>query len=323
MEKMEQLNIRTKSTELGAKEGEVTVAVNAIGVLDHQNDISASGSFNKTLKENFKNIRHYLNHNNEQLIGCPIEGKEENGYLVFKSALCLDTEIGRDVYNLYKLYHKHGNTLQHSIGCYPVKRDKADERKVLEWKLFEFSTLTKLGACPGTHLIDIKSLGISEDPKKALEICKDARHFRFSDKMAEEYDVTAGLIEKAINGQLRLVQCECGLVFDYDSQRENSLEDEVIEEYRWYLQMLAGDIARDEARKKEPELREEVVNLISTRKSLLDTQKYVRCPKCGRRIYNSDITIFNGSEDTKPQESTSGGGAASGTSLFSIADMLV
>jgi HK97 family phage prohead protease len=324
MEKIEQLNIKTKSMEIGGNEGEVTIAVNGIGVLDHQNDISMSGSFDKTLKENFKNIRHYLNHNSEQLIGCPIEGKEENGNLVFKSALCLDTELGRDTYALYKLYHKHGNTLQHSIGCTPIKRDVNDRRKVLEWKLFEFSTLTKLGACPGTHLIDIKSEDFQKDPKQVLELLKDARHFRMSDKIAKEYDVTAEMLEKAMDGRMRLAQCECGLTFDYDTLREHSLEEDVKEEYRDWLRWMAGDIARDEARKREGELREEVVNLIQSRKSLLDTERYVICPRCGRRIYDSDIIVFNGgSIEPKPQGGTSGSGAASGTSLFSVADILV
>jgi HK97 family phage prohead protease len=324
MEKIEQLNIKTKSMEIGGNEGEVTIAVNGIGVLDYQNDISMSGSFDKTLKENFKNIRHYLNHNTEQLIGCPIEGKEENGSLVFKSALCLDTEIGRDTYALYKLYHKHGNTLQHSIGCTPVKRDVNDKRKVLEWKLFEFSTLTKIGACPGTHLIDIKSADFMKDPKQALEMLKDARHFRLSDKLAKEYDLTAEMLEKALAGKLRMVQCDCGMSFDYDTLHEYSLEEDVKDEYRDWLRWMAGDIVRDELNNRKDELREEVLGLIQTKKSLLDVEKYVRCPRCGRRIYSSDIMVFNvSSVEPKPQTGTSENGAAKSTSLFSVADILV
>ena len=52
------LSTKTKSIELGSKEGEVTIAVNTLKVCDYQNDISAQGSFVKTLSENFKNIRH-------------------------------------------------------------------------------------------------------------------------------------------------------------------------------------------------------------------------------------------------------------------------
>ena len=52
------LSTKTKSIELGSKEGEVTIAVNTLKVCDYQKDISAPGSFVKTLSENFKNIRH-------------------------------------------------------------------------------------------------------------------------------------------------------------------------------------------------------------------------------------------------------------------------
>ena len=124
------LSTKTKSIELGSKEGEVTIAVNTLKVCDYQNDISAQGSFVKTLSENFKNIRHYLNHNSDILIGCPISGYETNNELVFKSALCLDMEAARDVYALYKLYSKYGNTLQHSVGVEDVKRDPSDHRIV-------------------------------------------------------------------------------------------------------------------------------------------------------------------------------------------------
>lgn len=292
---MEQLNIKTKSMDVQC-DGIVTVAVNCIGVMDYQNDISESGSFDKTLKENFKNIRHYLNHNDNQLIGCPIEGKEENGALVFKSALCLDTELGRDTYALYKLYRDHGNTLQHSIGVQAIQRDKNDKRRVKEWKLWEFSTLTKIGACPGTHLIDIKSL----NPSNALDVLDDALHSAFSDKAKADIEQQRMLVEKALKGDAALVTCDCGLTFDYNSLREHTMTEEAINDYRNYVSWMINDKVRDEVRKIEPQISEEVANLISSRKSLLDSMKYVYCPKCGRRIYRNDIIMGN----SEPQHST-------------------
>lgn len=180
------LSTKTKSIELGSKEGEVTIAVNTLKVCDYQNDISAQGSFVKTLSENFKNIRHYLNHNSNILIGCPISGYETDNELVFKSALCLDMEVARDVYALYKLYSKYGNTLQHSVGVEDIKRDPSDHRIVKEWKLYEFSTLTKVGASPGTRLLELKELGIESNPNKAVEILKEMLNIKaFSEQFKE------------------------------------------------------------------------------------------------------------------------------------------
>lgn len=290
-----ELKVKTKSMEV-EEDGIVTVAVNSIGVLDHQNDISESGSFDKTLKENFQNIRHYLNHDSNKLVGCPIEGKEENGSLVFKSALCLDTELGRDTYALYKLYRKHGNTLQHSIGVSAVKRDESDRRKVKEWKMFEFSTLTKVGACPGTHLIDIKSL--QEDPEATITMLKDALGSTFSDNSKVVIENQMKLIEKAKEGKARLVTCkDCGLVFDFDSLKQHSIEDEIVESYRNRLRWMADEIVSQQVREMRPEVEREVADLISRQKSLSELGKWVRCPKCYGKIYESEI-INIGSQPT-------------------------
>ena len=67
-------------------------------------------------------------------------------------------EIGRDVFEDYRLYAEHGKTLEHSVRVYPVKRSSEDNRRVIEWKLWEYSTLYGWGANPETPLIDIKSM---------------------------------------------------------------------------------------------------------------------------------------------------------------------
>lgn len=299
---MENLTIKTKAVELGDHEGEVTIAVNCLNVLDAQNDISATGSFTKTLNENFQNIRHYLNHDSNILIGCPIEGKEENGELVFKSALCLDTEVGKNVYALYKLYNRYGNTLQHSIGVTPIKRSKKDKRVVEEWKLHEFSTLTKVGACPGTHLIDIKSMGVADQPDRVLDILKAATLLGFGNSVKSMCEDNIILIEKALNKTAELVTCDCGFSFDYNTLPEHTLEKEIEDTYRMYLRWMIDDIVNQEVGKLEPEMRQQIQAMISTHKSLSNMHAWVECPKCGRRVYKSDIIHFSGVLKPKSEE---------------------
>lgn len=141
------------------QKGVVVVAANAFGNVDGQNDISLKGSFSKTLNENFKRIKWFLNHDQNKLIGVPIEGAEDGSFLKLTGKLNLNKEIGRDVYEDYKLYAEYGKTLEHSIGVDAIKYDlKNQVREVSEWKMWEYSTLTSWGANEKTPMIALKSM---------------------------------------------------------------------------------------------------------------------------------------------------------------------
>jgi len=143
------------------QKGRVKIAVNAFGNTDSDFDISMPGSFKKTLKENFGRVRWFLNHDTTLLLGVPIKGWEEPEHLIMEAQFNLEKQIGRDTYEDYKLYAEHGKTLEHSIGVQAIKYDIDEQqgiRKVHEWKLWEFSTLTSWGANENTPLLGIKSL---------------------------------------------------------------------------------------------------------------------------------------------------------------------
>lgn len=141
------------------QKGMVVVAANAFGNVDVQGDVSVKGSFKKTLSENFNRLKWFLNHDKEKLIGVPIEGVEDGNFLKLTGKLNLNKELGRDVYEDYKLYAEYGKTLEHSIGVDAVKYDmKSDRREVTEWKMWEYSTLTSWGANERTPMIALKSM---------------------------------------------------------------------------------------------------------------------------------------------------------------------
>ena len=296
------MNVRILKTKSNAVEGRtVTVAVNAFGNVDSQNDISVQGSFQKTLKENFPRIKHFLNHDYGQLIGCPLEGKEEGGYLVFKSELA-QTQLADDVLELYKLYHKNGMTLEHSVGVEAMQRDKQDPRKVLQWRMWEFSTLTNWGANPDTPLLGIKGMLSNGFPQKSLDFVKQALEMKFSDHILVSYDELRKLIEKANDGEAGIIECECGHQFDYFAQQEHSLDKEIIEVYNDTLRWMFRDAAWDEAYNKMPEVRAEVVELLNERndKSLISELSYVRCPFCGKRHYRNEIINIEKKSHVQP-----------------------
>lgn len=140
--------------------GVITVAANAFGNIDSDRDISMPGSFAKTIRENFARMRWLKNHRQDQLLGVALEAKESNEFLIVRGELNLDKQIARDTYSDYKIFAKHGLSLEHSIGVDAIKvvNDKDNNvRKVLEWKWWEYSTLDCWGANDRTHAIDIKS----------------------------------------------------------------------------------------------------------------------------------------------------------------------
>lgn len=163
------------------EKGRVLVAANAIGNQDRHKDISEPGSFNKTLSENFNRLKWFLNHDDDKLIGVPISGKEANPYLEMLGQLNLKKQLGRDVYEDYKLYAEYGRTLEHSVGVEPIKKEQKDDvRHVYEWKLWEYSTLYGWGANENTPTLHIKSEQSIKDEIDWLEI--KLRKGNFSDE---------------------------------------------------------------------------------------------------------------------------------------------
>jgi HK97 family phage prohead protease len=152
------------------EKGVVTVAANAFGNEDADKDISAKGSYTKTISENFKRLRWFLNHDKNILLGIPLEANQTEKHLVIRGKLSMEKQVARDVYADYKLYAEHGNSLEHSVMVQAVKRDDVDDRIVTEWKLWEYSTLTSWGANSETPMLGIKSEKSIQDTINWLEI---------------------------------------------------------------------------------------------------------------------------------------------------------
>jgi HK97 family phage prohead protease len=153
------MKIITKESEIKAvkDKGIVQMYVNAFDNEDSDGDISMKGSFAKTIQENLKRIRHFLNHDFTKLLGAPIEMKEDDFGLLVTSQMNMNKEIARDVFEDYKLYQELGRSLEHSVAVEAIKRDEEDNRYVKEWRLWEYSTLTMWGANARTPLVSMKS----------------------------------------------------------------------------------------------------------------------------------------------------------------------
>src|SRR5688572_22822225 len=179
------------------QQGRVLVAANAIGNEDRDKDVSMPGSFQKTLSENFSRLKWFLNHNSDYLIGVPIEGKEKNPYLEMLGQINMKKQLGKDVYEDYKLYAEYGKSLEHSIGVEAIKKEqKENVRQVFEWKLWEYSTLYGWGANDKTPALSIKSERNISDDIDWLEI--KLRKGNFSDEKFLDIDKQLKLLRSLI-----------------------------------------------------------------------------------------------------------------------------
>ena len=313
-EEIKRLQYKTKANDVDGEKGIVTVAVNGIGVKDSQDDISQPGSFKKTLKENIGRMRWYLNHRTDQLLGVPIEGKEEGGNLIMTGQLNLAKQMCRDILADYKLFAENGRTLEHSIGVQAIKRDPEDARKVLEWKMWEYSTLTSWGSNPQTFLVGIKS-ATREQVQDACDFIRKAfQQHGYSDERLKAYDMELNLLLKSLNGGI-VVTCPCcGHQFDYESMPEQTFSQQVVEIAAQFQRWITEDIVREEMEKLAPEIREQVQAVLDIvlsksgkpqfeQKSLTDIMAYVRCPHCYSRVYKSNTIIQEESTSTDPAAS--------------------
>lgn len=316
---MKSLQYRTKANDVDEAKGIVVVDVNAFGVKDSQGDISMPGSFKKTLQEGFGRVKWLRNHRTDQQIGVPIEGAEVDNNLRIKGALHLGTQMGREIFEMYKLNAQYGRTLEHSIGCQAIKRDALDNAKVLEWKLFEFSTLDAWGANPKTGLVDIKSAS-PDQVRQAIDFLRFAiKEGNFSDETFKKHDMELNLLLKSLNGG-NIVTCPCcGEQFDYDEQEQHTFSQQVLELANQYARWMTEDAVYEQMSKLEPEIQAQVVEVLSaagiigaanvtkemresiTEKSLADIMNFVRCPKCWSKVYKNNSVIKSATEEPKEE----------------------
>lgn len=328
-EQITTLQYETKALDVTDK-GIVTVAVNGIGIEDAQHDISMPGSFADTLANDMPKMRWFLNHDPRILLGVPLRGEEKDGNLVMEGQLNLNKQIGRDIWEDYKLYHAAGRTLEHSIGVQALARDEEDRRKVLKWRMREYSTLTGWGANPQTFLVGMKS-ATADQVRDAVDFIRQAmQQHGYSDERLKQYDMELNLLLKSLSGGT-VVTCPCcGHQFTYDDEVEHTFSQEVQDAATSWLQDVAHSEARRHMEQYRPEIREQVAAIIDgfkgkslaelSEKSITDAFSYVRCPHCWSRVYRSNSLLVaepatekakkpEDGEQTKPADKTPDNGA--------------
>jgi len=269
--------------DINEPKGIVTFAYSKYGVKDSDGDIVQKGALSKTIKENFSRIKHLKFHDTRLSPGKIIKLYDDGDYAMAESQLNLETEIGRETFAEYKL----GQITEHSQGFVTVKQKyskELDANVITEEKLYEVSSLLAWGANEHTPMESIKSSDVWD-----LDI-KD-----FAKAMSVKYEG-------------HMVQCpDCSLLFDYNSVKENTFETQLLQ----IVQYMVNDMAWDEAYKLvqtyEGDISDYAQQVLMSAKGLkepglseiIETAKYVNCPKCYTRISKSMH-----SKSTEPPAST-------------------
>jgi len=180
------------------EKGIVTVYANAFNNKDADGDISVKGSFTKTINESFDRVKWFYNHDNKILLGVPIEAIQDDYGLKVRGQINLKKQIGRDVFEDYKLYAEHGRSLEHSVAVRAIKRDVTNKSMVLEWLWKEYSTLSSWGSNPNTPLIDIKS---EKDVIDYINLLDDMLKGRYSDEKLLKIESQLAQLKSLVNDE--------------------------------------------------------------------------------------------------------------------------
>ena len=172
--------------ELDNSKGVVTAYANAYNFKDSDGDISAFGSFDKSVNENFKRIRVLKDHNPRDMVGVPliIDTKDTYGLLT-TTQFNLNKPLGKDMFTDVKLMHDNGLNAELSIGYKVVNRDQRNKSIITEYKLMEYSFLSSWGANELSTVQGIKSI---KSVGGFMELLEKAYNLDYSDNRLKQIE---------------------------------------------------------------------------------------------------------------------------------------
>jgi HK97 family phage prohead protease len=145
--------------ELDESKGVVKAYANAYNNKDSDGDISAYGSFEKTVKESYRRIRVLKDHNPTMMIGVPLEIDTKDSYgLLTTTQFNMKTDLGKDMFSNVKLMHENNLNAELSIGYKVLQRDQKNKSIITEYMLREYSFLSSWGANELSTVQGIKSI---------------------------------------------------------------------------------------------------------------------------------------------------------------------
>jgi HK97 family phage prohead protease len=166
--------------ELDSSKGVIVAYANAYNNEDSDKDISAYGSFEKSVSENFKRIRVLKDHNPTMMIGVPllIDTKDSYGLLT-TTQFNMSKDLGKDMFTDVKLMHDNNLNAELSIGYQVIQRDKKNKNIITEYKLMEYSFLSSWAA---NELATVQNIKGIKSTYGILELIEKSYNLDYSDE---------------------------------------------------------------------------------------------------------------------------------------------
>jgi HK97 family phage prohead protease len=180
--------------DLDEKKGVVVAYANVYNFKDSDGDVSAYGSFDKTVNENFKRIRVLKDHNPSMMIGVPLAIDTKDTYgLLTTSQFNMNKDLGRDMFTDVKLMHETGLNAELSIGYRVMQRDQKDKSIIKEYKLMEYSFLSSWAANELSTVQDIKGI---KTVYGTLELIQKMYNLDYSDERLRQIETILKALDK-------------------------------------------------------------------------------------------------------------------------------
>lgn len=181
---LKQLSVDVK--DLDDSKGVVVAYANTYNFKDSDGDISAYGSFEKTVKEGFKRIRVLKDHNPTMMIGVPLEIDTKDTFgLLTTTQFNMKTDLGRDMFNNVKLMTDNGLNAELSIGYKVMQRDQKNKSIINEYMLREYSFLSSWGANELSTVQGVKNI---KSVYGFMELIQKAYNLPYSDTRLIQFE---------------------------------------------------------------------------------------------------------------------------------------
>ena len=183
--------------DLDDTKGIVRAYANVYDFEDADGDISAKGSFKRTVNNNWKRMRVLKDHKTDISLGIPIEANADDPYgLDTVTQFFMHKDIAKDMYLDIKMMIEAPKPLnpELSIGYVVMDRDKTDRRVIREYKLMEYSFLTSWAANQLSVVTDLKSL---ENHYGILELITKMYDVQYSDERLKSIEKVLQSLSKS------------------------------------------------------------------------------------------------------------------------------
>ena len=182
---LKKLSIDVK--DMDDAKGIIIAYANTYNFKDSDGDISAYGSFEKTVNENYKRIRVLKDHNPTMMVGIPLNIDTKDTYgLLTTTKFNLNKPLAKDLYTDIKLMHENNLNAELSIGYRVMQRDQKNKSIINEYKLMEYSFLSSWGANELSTVQGIKSI---KSTYGILELIEKSYNLDYSDSRLRQIEI--------------------------------------------------------------------------------------------------------------------------------------